>query len=228
MPILVDVIIPALNEEKSVGHVLRDLPKDMIRNIVVSDNGSKDQTAKVAQESGAKVVFQPLPGYGNACLKALEWISTQSPPDILVFLDGDYSDYPEEIKDLIQPIIKDDIDLVIGSRVLGKREKGSLTVPQVFGNWLATRLIKILYGYSFTDLGPFRAVKYDKFLEANMVDKNYGWTVELQVKAAKLGWKCTEIPVKYRKRIGVSKVSGTIKGVVFAGYKILYTIFILK
>nr|HPH19177.1 glycosyltransferase family 2 protein [Haliscomenobacter sp.] len=179
--------------------------------------------------AGATVVYQPNKGYGNACLKGMEYIQqkpTAEQPDILVFLDGDYSDYPEELPLLIEPIIVQGIDLVIGSRLSsGKAEKGSLTPQQVFGNWLATFLIRHLYTYHFTDLGPFRAIRWSSLLQLKMVDRNYGWTVEMQIKAAKQKLRCTEIGVRYRKRVGVSKVSGTVKGTILAGYKILYTIF---
>lgn len=223
---IVDVVIPAYNEEDSIAKVVNDIPKEYVRNIIVGNNGSKDNTKKNAMEAGAIVVDQPLPGYGNACLKGLEYIrSTKIRPDIVVFIDGDYSDYPEQLIELIDPIIKDEMDMVIGSRALGDLEKGSMTTPQVFGNWLATNLIKLIYNYTFTDLGPFRAVKWSSLEAMEMEDKNFGWTVEMQVKAAKMKMKCTEIPVNYRKRIGVSKVSGTIKGAILAGHKILWTIF---
>lgn len=223
---VVDVIIPAFNEEESIGKVIAAVPKHLVRNIVVANNNSNDRTSEVASEAGAIVVDQPLPGYGNACLKAMEYIAQQSiKPDIIVFLDGDYSDYPQEMPEVISPIIHDDFDVVIGSRVLGNLEKGAMMPQQIFGNWLATSLIKMIYGYEFTDLGPFRAIKYPVLLDLEMQDKNFGWTVELQVKAAKKKLKCTEIPVSYRKRIGVSKVSGTVKGTILAGHKILWTIF---
>jgi glycosyltransferase involved in cell wall biosynthesis len=165
-------------------------------------------------------------GYGAACLKGIEYIKSKStPPDIVVFLDADYSDHPEEMQKLIEPIVNDDADLVIGSRALGKRESGSVTPQQLFGNWLATRLLKVIYKIQFTDLGPFRAVKWNKLIALNMCDQNYGWTVEMQLKAAKQKLKCTEVPVSYRQRIGVSKISGTVSGSVRAGYKIITTIF---
>ena len=147
------------------------------------------------------------------------------PPDTIVFIDGDYSDYPEEMTNLLLPIKESDMDMVIGSRALGNLQKGSMTPQQIFGNWLATTLIRLIYKYEFTDLGPFRAIRYDKLLEIKMQDQTYGWTVEMQLKAAKHKFKCTEVPVDYRKRIGVSKVSGTVKGTILAGYKILLWIF---
>jgi len=172
------------------------------------------------------VVDEPLQGYGNACLKGMTYVAEMdTKPDIIVFIDADYSDYPEEIEKLIKPILQEDYDMVIGSRVLGNREKGSMTPQQIFGNWLATSLLKLFYKVSYTDLGPFRAIKYVKLLELRMIDKTYGWTVEMQLKAAKHKLKITEVPVTYRVRIGHSKISGTVKGTVLAGYKIITTIF---
>ena len=223
---IIDVIIPAYNEEESIGLVLDEIPKDWVRNIVVANNNSTDKTGEVASNHGAKVVFQPKPGYGNACLKAMEYIMKQAEkPDIVVFLDGDHSDYPEQLPEVVKPIIDDKADLVIGSRALGKSESGSLTPQQLFGNWLATRMLKLFYGETFTDLGPFRAIRYTSLLKVNMVDKNYGWTVEMQIKAVKQELRCAEVPVDYRVRIGESKVSGTIKGTIGASYKIILTLF---
>ncbi|MEM9545918.1 MAG: glycosyltransferase family 2 protein [Bacteroidota bacterium] len=223
---VIDVIIPAYNEEKSVANVITDIPKDWVRNIIVANNNSSDNTASVAREAGAIVVDQPKSGYGNACLKGMEYVADQTiHPDIIVFLDGDYSDYPQQLPEVVRPIMEEGADMVIGSRATGEMEKGAMMPQQIFGNWLATSLIKLIYGYEFTDLGPFRAIRYDKLLEIDMQDKNFGWTVEMQVKAAKLKLKCAEVPVKYRVRIGVSKVSGTIKGTILAGHKILWTIF---
>lgn len=197
-----------------------------MREIIVCNNNSKDQTKERALEKGATVVDQPEPGYGNACLKGLDYVSSKSSkPDIIVFLDGDYSDYPKEMHKLVDKLIKDELDLVIGSRALGQMDKGAMMPQQIFGNWLATTLIRFFYKYEFTDLGPFRAIKYDALNKIAMEDKDFGWTVEMQVKAAKMGLKCAEVPVNYRKRIGVSKVSGTIKGTILAGHKILWTIF---
>ncbi len=223
---IIDVIIPAYNEEKSIGNVVRDIPKSMTRNIIVANNNSSDSTRNVALNEGAIVVDQPIPGYGNACLKAMEYIANQDQkPDIVVYLDGDYSDYPEQMVDLVKPIVDDGYDMVIGSRALGNMEKGAMMPQQIFGNWLATSLIKLIYKYEFTDLGPFRAIRYDKLMVIDMQDKTFGWTVEMQVKAAKMKMKCIEVPVKYRVRIGVSKVSGTVRGTILAGHKILWTIF---
>lgn len=223
---IIDVIIPAYNEEKSIPLVLRDIPSNLVREVIVCNNNSKDNTAEVAQKAGATVVIQTQKGYGSACLKGMEHIQNKEvKPDIVVFLDADYSDHPEELADLVRPILEEDMDMVIGSRALGDMEEGSMTPQQVFGNWLATNLIRFFYNYQFTDLGPFRAIKYNKLMELKMQDPDFGWTVEMQVKAAKMKFQCTEIPVTYRKRIGVSKISGTIKGTILAGHKILWTIF---
>lgn len=223
---IIDIIIPAYNEEKSIVHVLQDIPKHLVRDIIVCNNASTDHTAEVAAENGATVVNQPQKGYGNACLAGLAYVAAKTEkPDIIVFLDGDYSDHPEELPSLIAPILAEKADMVIGSRALGAREAGSMTPQQVFGNWLATRMIRLFFNYTFSDLGPFRAIRYDSLLKIGMIDRNFGWTVEMQVKAAKLKMACTEIPVTYRRRIGVSKVSGTVKGTIMAGYKIILTIF---
>lgn len=223
---IIDVIIPAYNEERSIGLVIDEIPKSHVRNIVVANNNSSDRTGEVAERQGAKVVLQPEPGYGNACLKAMAFIAQQEvKPDIIVFLDGDHSDYPEQLPAVVKPIIDGETDMVIGSRSLGDSESGSMTPQQVFGNWLATRLLKLFYGVTFTDLGPFRAIRYESLLQLNMVDRNYGWTVEMQIKAAKQKLRSVEVPVDYRVRIGESKVSGTIKGTIGAGYKITLTLF---
>lgn len=223
---IVDIIIPAYNEEDSIGKVLQDIPKDWVRDILVCNNASTDKTAEVAQKNGGRVLLQPQKGYGSACLKGIEYIKNQEKkPDIVVFLDGDYSDHPEELPKVVRPILEDGMDMVIGSRALGNMQAGAMMPQQVFGNWLATTLIRLIYKYEFTDLGPFRAIRYDKLMEIEMQDPDFGWTVEMQVKAAKFGLKCTEVPVTYRKRIGVSKVSGTIRGTILAGHKILWTIF---
>jgi glycosyltransferase involved in cell wall biosynthesis len=222
----IDLIIPAINEEKAIANVLGDVPKHIVRYMIVCDNGSSDQTPEVARKAGAIVVTQPVRGYGNACLKGMEYLANLTEKsDIVVFLDGDYSDFPADMLHILQPILEGKADMVIGSRVLGNAEKGALLPQQRFGNWLATWLIGIFYGVQFTDLGPFRAIRYDKLLQLNMKDQNFGWTVEMQVKAAKLRFACVEVPVNYRKRIGISKVSGTIKGSFRAGQKILWVIF---
>lgn len=228
MSAIIDVIIPAYNEQDSIGNVLRDIPKTLVREVIVCNNNSTDNTKKVALENGATVVDQPLKGYGNACLKGIAHIKAkpmQEQPDIVVFLDGDYSDHPEEMTKLVAPIIEKDMDMVIGSRALGEMESGAMMPQQIFGNWLATNLIRLFYNYSFTDLGPFRAIKWQQLLAIDMKDKTFGWTVEMQVKAAKHKLKCTEVAMTYRRRIGVSKVSGTLKGTILAGHKILWTIF---
>lgn len=222
----IKVMIPANNEEQSIGLVVRDIPKKLVSEVVVVNNASTDQTSRVAAAAGATVLDEPTPGYGNACLKGIRYLDQEGKrPDVLVFLDGDYSDYPQEMEQVVAPLLKDGMDLVIGSRRLGRRARGSMTFPQVFGNWLATTLMRLFYGVRFTDLGPFRAIRFDKLLEIKMADQTYGWTVEMQVKAARHQLKITEVPVNYKKRIGVSKVSGTVKGTVMAGYKILWTIF---
>ncbi len=223
---IIDVIIPAFNEENGVGHVIEDIPSELVREIIVCNNNSSDQTARVAKQAGATVVFQKEQGYGNACLAGMAHVANKEiAPDIIVFIDADYSDFPEEMPTLVRPIIEEDIDLVIGSRALGESESGSMTIPQIVGNVIASRLIRILYKVKFTDLGPFRAIRYPSLLALNMQDKTYGWTVEMQVKAAKQNLSCTEVPVRYKQRIGKSKVSGTLKGAVMAGYKIIWTIF---
>ncbi len=222
---VVDVVIPAFNEENAIGNVLREIPDSLVREVIVVDNNSSDRTQEEARKGGATVLEQPIQGYGAACQKGLEYIAAkEEKPDIVVFIDADYSDYPEEMIDLVKPIQAEEMDMVIGSRALGDRQSGSMTPQQVFGNWLATSMLRWIYGYTFTDLGPFRAIRYDALLKIDMQDMNYGWTVEMQIKAAKLKMRCTEIPVKYRVRIGKSKVSGTLKGTVMAGYKIIATL----
>ncbi len=220
------VIIPAFNEENSVGQVVRDIPADIVDEVVVVNNNSNDQTAVEATRAGATVVDEPVPGYGRACLRGMAYVQQrEQKPDIIVFLDADYSDYPAEMTGLIAPILADKADMVIGSRALGNRQRGSMTPQQVFGNWLATSLMRWLYGVNYTDLGPFRAIRYNQLLALDMQDKTYGWTVEMQIKAAKQGLRVLDVPVNYRRRIGHSKISGTVKGTVLAGYMILKTIF---
>lgn len=220
------VIIPAFNEQNAVGLVIDEIPKEWVSEVIVVDNGSTDDTFQQAKSRGATAIKEPTRGYGNACLKGMEHIANSpTQPDIVVFLDGDHSDYPEQLIELVQPIIDDTMELTIGSRALGNKEKGSMTPQQIFGNWLATFLIKLFYGVKYTDLGPFRAIKYESLMTIAMKDRTYGWTVEMQLKAAKLNLRTMDIPVNYRQRIGVSKVSGTVKGTLGAGYKIIYTIF---
>lgn len=224
---LIDLIIPAYNEGEAIGKVIHDIPQGYIREIIVCNNNSTDDTAAQAEAAGARVVHEPQLGYGRACLAGIRYIKERAKdqqPDIVIFMDGDYSDYPQEIPLLIAPM-QEGVDLVIGSRVAGNANPGSLTIPQKFGNWLATKLIKMIWGYSFSDLGPFRAICWDKLKQLDMKDVDYGWTVEMQIKALKHKLSCCEVPVSYRKRIGKSKISGTVKGSILAGYKILWTIF---
>ncbi|MEM7086633.1 MAG: glycosyltransferase family 2 protein [Bacteroidota bacterium] len=232
---IIKVIIPAFNEADSIGKVIADIPT-VVSEVIVVSNNSTDTTETVARQAGATVLSEPRKGYGYACLKGMEYLATSSSfgnnaatesnaTPIVVFLDGDYSDYPEELTEIVKPIVEDNIDFVIGARDKKLREKGSMTGPQIFGNWLATTLMRFFFRSKFTDLGPFRAIRYDKLLALNMEDKTYGWTVEMQLKALRMKFSYVEIPVKYRNRIGVSKVSGTIKGAIFAGVKILGWIF---
>jgi glycosyltransferase involved in cell wall biosynthesis len=222
---LIKVIIPAYNEQDSIASVIKDIP-GIVDEVIVISNNSTYSTEKNAKNAGATVLKENRKGYGFACLKGMEYIDNQNTkPDIVVFLDGDYSDYPEQLTEIVAPIINDNIDFVIGARVKRLREQGSMTPQQVFGNWLATFLMKLFFAAKFTDLGPFRAIKYDKLLALNMEDKTYGWTVEMQLKALKQKFTDIEIPMKYRNRIGVSKVSGTVKGSIMAGVKILGWIF---
>ncbi len=219
------VIIPAHNEEGSIAKVIREIPGE-VNEIIVVNNNSTDHTAKEAQKAGATVLDEDRMGYGYACLRGFDYLSKQSKtPEIIVFIDGDYSDYPGELTKLVEPILNDGYDMVIGARVKELREPGSMTPQQVFGNKLATFLMRVLFGARYTDLGPFRAIRYDQLLRLKMEDKTYGWTVEMQLKAIRNKLKYTEIPVRYKKRIGVSKVSGTLKGTIFAGIKILGWIF---
>ena len=218
------VIIPMLNEEESIGLVLKHLPK--VREVVVCDNGSTDDSPRIASECGATVVDQPKRGYGAACLKGLQYIASLIPePEIVVFLDGDFSDHPEEIVSLVAEIQNEGFDFVVGSRVLGKREKGAMLFQAIFGNRLACFLMWLFWGVRHTDLGPFRAIRYRSLCDLEMSDQNYGWTIEMQIRAAEEKLETTEIPVSYRCRIGKSKISGTILGSIKAGYKILFTIF---
>ncbi|MBI1938946.1 MAG: glycosyltransferase family 2 protein [Ignavibacteriales bacterium] len=217
------VIIPAFNEEESLPHVIKDIPK-FVDEIIVTNNGSTDRTVGVASNSGATVLTENEKGYGAACLKAINYIKNKN-YDVVVFLDGDYSDHPEDMELVVNPIINNGYDLVIGSRMNGNRTNGAMLPQAILGNWLSSFLIKIFWKYKFTDLGPFRAIKYSSLIKLNMQDRNFGWTVEMQIKAAKQKIKCTEVPVSYRKRIGKSKVTGTINGTIRASFKILYLIF---
>ena len=222
MSLKTSLIIPAFNEESSIGLVLEKLPKFLLSQIIVVDNASDDNTAIVAAKHGANVVFENQRGYGIACLKGISSLLPET--DIVVFLDGDFSDYPEELPNLIQPILKGEVDLVIGSRMRGQREPGALLPQAYWGNRLAVFLIRFFWGYKYTDLGPFRAISYQALKKIDMQDKNFGWTVEMQIKAITNGLKIKEIPVSYRKRIGESKITGTFSGTVKAAIKILYTI----
>lgn len=222
---IIKVIIPAYNEEKAIANVIGEIPS-FVSEVIVISNNSTDNTVLVATNAGATVLTENRMGYGYACLKGLEYISNQPiKPDIVVFLDGDYSDYPEELIKLTTPIIENNIDFVIGARVKNLREKHAMTPQQIFGNWLATTLMKLFFKATYTDLGPFRAIKYSKLVALNMEDKTYGWTVEMQLKVLKQKMSYLEIPVRYKNRIGVSKVSGTVKGTVMAGIKIIGWIF---
>ncbi|MCP4219723.1 MAG: glycosyltransferase family 2 protein [bacterium] len=218
------VLIPVLNEEESIGKVLDDIPRDIVKEIIVIDNGSTDNSREIVTAHGGTSLQQTTRGYGHALMKGINYIAPKN-PDIVVFLDGDYSDHPEELPDVIRPIIEDGCHMVIGSRVLGEHEKGALLPRARFGNWLSTFLIRLFWKYRFTDLGPFRAIRFDTLMEMDMKELTYGWTVEMQIKAARKKYKSTEVPVKYRKRIGESKVTGTVKGSVKAGIGILRTIF---
>ena len=221
----VTVIIPAYNEEGSIAKVIKEIPS-LVNEIIVVNNCSTDKTATVAAKAGATVLDENRMGYGYACLKGIEHAARQqSPPDVVVFLDGDFSDYPVELIKIIAPIQNNEVDFVVGARVKELREEGSMTPQQIFGNWLACFLMKGLFNSTFTDLGPFRAIKWETLRSLKMSDKTYGWTVEMQLKVLRQKISYKEIPVSYKKRIGVSKVSGTIKGTIFAGAKIIGWIF---
>jgi glycosyltransferase involved in cell wall biosynthesis len=215
------VIIPVLNEEQSIGAVLDHIPKDLAAAVIVVDNGSKDRTPEIAREHGALVVAEPQRGYGNACLRGMQELDQ---PDVVVFLDGDFSDYPEEMRALVAPILSDEADLVIGSRSLGKHDKDALPPHAAFGNRIASFLIHTFFGFRYSDLGPFRAIRYESLQKLGMMDQNWGWTVEMQIKAIQKGLRIREVPVSYRKRIGESKISGTLAGSIKAGSKIIWTI----
>jgi glycosyltransferase involved in cell wall biosynthesis len=217
------VIVPARDEEESIGLVLRDIPTNYRLLVIVVDNGSRDRTAEVARQYGAVVLQQPLRGYGNVMLKGLAYLATQ-PVDIVVFLDGDYSDYPEEMPRLVEPIQRGESDMVLSTRLNPMFDKAALPPHVVYGNRFCVFLTNLLFGTRYTDLGPFRAIRYDALMRLRMEDRNYGWTVEMQIKAKLHGLRTMEIPMRYRKRVGQSKISGTIRGSVLAGSKIIYTI----
>jgi len=223
MPAIV-VVIPAFNEEDSIGRVLGDIPRDLVGSVIVANNGSTDGTRQAAEAGGAVVVDEPRRGYGQACLTGMDKAAGYH-PDIIVFLDGDYSDYPEDMREIVQPIVDGRADFVLGSRILGERETGAMVPQAYWGNKFCVWLMRLFFGVRFTDLGPFRAITWPALLALNMADRNFGWTAEMQVKAALRGIRILETPVRYRKRIGTSKVSGTVSGTIKAGYKILYTIF---
>jgi glycosyltransferase involved in cell wall biosynthesis len=218
----ISVIIPAFNEEESIGLVLDALPQDLLHEIIVVDNNSTDNTARNASEKGARVVSETRKGYGSACLKG---IAELNDPDIVVFLDGDFSDYPEEITQLLEPIESGEKDFVLGSRMILPESRMALLPQSRYGNQLAVFLMRLLFRYQYTDLGPFRAIRYESLKSIGMQDTNFGWTVEMQIKAVKTKLRILEIPVKYRERVGVSKITGTFSGTIKAGTKIIYTIF---
>lgn len=221
----ISVIIPAYNEEQSIAKVINEIPENLVNEIIVVNNRSNDKTAELAKNAGATVLFEEYMGYGAACLKGIAYLQNKN-CEVVVFLDGDYSDYPSEMKTLLNPILNDDYDFVLGSRVLGSRQKGALPLQSRIGSIIAGFLIRLFWGIKYTDLGPFRALKYDKLLKLNMRDKWFGWTVEMQIKAAKQKYRILEVPVSYRKRIGKSKVTGTLKGTIMASIIILKTIFV--
>ena len=222
--IRISVVIPAYNEEDAIAKVIAEIPST-VQEVVVINNNSTDATVAVAKAAGATVLSENRKGYGYACLKGLDYLRKTDTPDIVVFLDGDYSDHPEELTQLVEPIASKKVDFVVGARVKEKREQGSLTPQQVFGNGLACFLMRMLFNSRFTDLGPFRAIRWTTLEKLNMGDKTYGWTVEMQLKVLRQKIPYLEIPVSYKKRIGVSKVSGTVKGTIFAGMKIIGWIF---
>jgi glycosyltransferase involved in cell wall biosynthesis len=223
---IVDVLIPALNEAETLPLVLEALPKAGVRDIYVVDNGSTDATARVAVQAGAKLLTETERGYGAACLRGVRHLSTLAqPPDIVAFLDGDFADDPKDLDRLLRPFERRDVDLVIGSRSLGQAEAGALQIQQRVGNRLAVTLIHLIYGKRYTDLGPFRAIRFPALMALGMSDRNYGWTVEMQIKAVKAGLRVMEVPVDYRRRAGgKSKISSTVRGTLGASYKILYSI----
>jgi glycosyltransferase involved in cell wall biosynthesis len=223
-PLRIDVVIPALNEEASLPLVLAELPRPPVRRVVVADNGSRDGTARVARDGGAVVVRAERRGYGSACLAGLDHLRRNDPPDVVVFIDADYSDHPDELPRLVAPLLAGEADMVIGSRTLGERERGALLPQARAGNLVACALIRLLYGHRYTDLGPFRAARWDALERLAMEDLDFGWTAEMQVKALRRGLRVTEVPVSYRKRVGVSKITGTVMGTLRAGYKILWTV----
>ena len=217
------VVIPALDEEKSIVQVLRAIPKQFTELVIVVDNGSSDCTASLAAAAGARVLKETHRGYGAACLAGVAALPQDV--EIVVFLDADYSDYPEEMQELVAPILRNQADFVVGSRMLYPTARAALAPQQRWGNWLATNLIRLLFGYRYSDLGPFRAIGRHALNRLNMSDRGYGWTVEMQIKAIRANLRILEVPVQYRERLGQSKISGTLQGTMSAGSKILYTVF---
>ncbi len=222
----ISLIIPVYNEEESLPKVLKDIPAGLVGDIIVVNNNSTDQTVLVARENGARVIFEGQRGYGKACLTGISALSEDT--DIVVFCDGDYSDHPEQMEKIINPIVQGDADFVIGSRALGIQEKGAMTPQATYGNILACFLMNLFWGFKYTDLGPFRAISYSALKKLHMCDEDFGWTIEMQIKAIKQNLRIVEVPVDYRKRVGKSKISGTVKGTFLAGEKILRTIFKYK
>ena len=224
----VAVVIPAFNEARAIGRVIGDLPAGVVDEVVVVNNASTDETEANARAAGATVVREGRRGYGQACLAGLAYLRATTPPDVVVFLDGDYSDHPDELPKLLAPIARGEADFVLGSRILGVRqglvEKGAMLPQALIGNRIACGAMRLAWGARFTDLGPFRAIRWEALEALGMEDRTYGWTVEMQIKAAQLGLRSVEVPVHYRRRIGVSKITGTIGGTVRASYKILWTL----
>ncbi len=217
------VIIPAFNEARAIEQVIADIPGALVEEVVVVNNASTDETEAHARAAGATVLAEARRGYGWACLRGIAYARTRS-PDVVVFLDGDYSDHPEEMPRLLDPILRGEADFVVGSRMRGTREPGAMLPQALLGNRLACFLMRLFWGARYTDLGPFRAIAFDALLALDMQDKTFGWTIEMQIKAALAGLRIAEVPVSYRKRVGVSKITGTVSGTLKASAKILWTI----
>ncbi len=223
-PARILVVIPAFNEARSIGLVVGDLPADLVEEVVVVNNASTDETEANARNAGATVVREAKSGYGNACLRGIAYARTRQ-PDVVVFLDGDYSDHPEELRALVAPVLAEEADFVVGSRMLGRREKGAMLPQALVGNALACALMRLFWGARWTDLGPFRAITFEALEKLGMEDQTFGWTIEMQIRAVEAGLRCAEVPVSYRRRVGVSKITGTLSGTLRASYKILWTVF---
>jgi glycosyltransferase involved in cell wall biosynthesis len=217
------VIIPAFNEARAIGRVIGDIPSDLVDEVVVVNNASTDETEKNARAAGATVLTEPRQGYGYACLRGIDYAKTKQ-PDIVVFLDGDYSDHPDEMPRLVDPIRRDEADFVLGSRIRGETEPGAMLPQAQIGNRVACTLMRWIWGAEYTDLGPFRAIRFRDLLALGMQDKTFGWTIEMQIKAVQAGLRIREVPVSYRRRVGVSKITGTVSGTLKASAKILWTI----